>query len=434
MLLPVAVFAQLRVATWNITVYSGGRTQAFQTALYGEFEGRRLAPDVLTVQEILSQSAVNEFLALLNAAPGSPGDWAAATFVNGPDTDSACFYRTSKLTLLATFIAASGGTSSTNQPRNTMRYDFRLKGYSGEHATFSYYSVHMKAGTSSTDQQRRLVEATNIADDIASLPAARGKIVGGDLNIQNSNQQAYQHLTRSQNNFGPVIDPIATPGSWDNNSAFRFVHTQDPISQMDSRYDQILLSPNLYDGQGLDYIGQQNVVFSTSTWNDPNHSYRCWGNDGTTYNVPIKTTGNSMVGPIIAQALKDSVTTSGHLPVLLELIAPAKMRLSNNELMFGKMSLGETRQIYLDVYDVGNRTAFGFAGVRPLQPSFSTPTEVQVDGGTRIPFERGYPTRYWFSYTATSSGTKTGTVTLNSNDPEQPTVELPYTAIVSPSS
>ena len=39
--------AQLRVATWNISFYGGGRGTDIRTAVYGVFEGRSLAPDVL---------------------------------------------------------------------------------------------------------------------------------------------------------------------------------------------------------------------------------------------------------------------------------------------------------------------------------------------------------------------------------------------------
>lgn len=72
----------LRVATWNVTNYSSGRIAAFSNAIYAEFEGRSMSPDIIIGQEFLSQSGVNNFLNILNTAPGSPGDWAAGPFVN----------------------------------------------------------------------------------------------------------------------------------------------------------------------------------------------------------------------------------------------------------------------------------------------------------------------------------------------------------------
>jgi hypothetical protein len=422
--------AQLRVGTWNVTNYSSGRVSAFQTSIYGEFQGRKFAPDVFIGQEFLSQAGVTAFLSILNTAPNSPGDWAAATFIDGPDTDSAFFYRTSKVTFLGQVIAAAGSSGTSGQPRNTMRYDFRLKGYSSERATISAYSVHLKSGTASTDLSRRLLEVNNIISNANALPSGRSRMVAGDLNIQNASQTAYQTLTRSVNNFGPFIDPIASPGSWDNNNAYRFIHTQDPVGQMDSRYDQILLSPDLVDGVGMDYIGVQNLVYSTTTWNDPNHSYRCWGNDGSSYNVPMTVTGNTMVGSVIAQALVDATPANGHLPVFLDIKAPAKMRLSETSIDFGKMVVGETVSVPLDVYDDGDRVLWGANGIAALTHNVTVPTGVVRDGGRRILFARGKPIRYQISYTATSAGAKSGTVTVTSNDPDQLTVSLPYTASV----
>jgi len=59
---PWLASAQLRIANWNVTNYSSGRVSAFQTAIYGVFQGRSMAPDVLIGQEFLSAAGVNAFL------------------------------------------------------------------------------------------------------------------------------------------------------------------------------------------------------------------------------------------------------------------------------------------------------------------------------------------------------------------------------------
>jgi hypothetical protein len=197
----------------------------------------------------------------------------------------------------------------------------------------------MKAGSTSSDQSRRLVESQRIRDNAQgldtnpsngvndALPAGYNFALVGDFNIQTSTQAAYQELVGSQaNNAGRFFDPINTPGSWNNSSAYRFVHTQNPNADMDDRLDFILVSASLIDGGGIDYIGNSALAYSTSTWNDPNHSYRVWGNDGTSYGAGITVSGNTMVGATIAQAIKDSVggsATGGHLPVFLDLTLPA---------------------------------------------------------------------------------------------------------------
>lgn len=173
--------AQLRVCTWNVTNYSSGRVAqfgeaTFGEAIYGVFEGRSLAPDVLIEQEFLSSTGVTNFLNILNTAPGSPGDWAAAPFVNGNDTDNAFFYRTSRVDFLGGFVIVEGA-GPPEQPRDTNRYDVRLKEYSSEAATISCYSSHMKAGSGSSDQARRLIQAERIRDDAELLPMGRALLL-----------------------------------------------------------------------------------------------------------------------------------------------------------------------------------------------------------------------------------------------------------------
>ncbi|MEC9373165.1 MAG: hypothetical protein VYC34_04945, partial [Planctomycetota bacterium] len=339
--------AQLRVATWNVTNYSGGRVAEFQTSIYGAFEGRSLAPDVLIGQEFLSQSGVNQFLAILNTAPGSPGDWAAAPFINGPDTDNAFFYRTSRVELLSTTVIATGGPAP-NHPRDVNRYDIRPVGYSGDGAVIACYSSHMKAGSGSTDQQRRLLEAQRIRDDAAALPQAWSFVLGGDFNIQSSGQAAYVELTTAGD--GRFWDPIATPGSWNNNGSYAIVHTQDPSGAggMDDRHDQLLLSTHLVDSVAMEYVGNPTIPYSTTTWNDPNHSYRAWGNDGTSYNVALTVSGNTMVGPDIAQALRVTAGGGGHLPVVLDLLVPG--RLDAPEVIdFGNVMVGDPAEAVIEV-------------------------------------------------------------------------------------
>ena len=318
----------LRIATWNVTDYTGGRVSDFQTALYGAFNGKSLSPDVLVGQEFASASAANSFLNILNTAPGSPGDWSMAPYINGPDTNSELFYRNSKVTYLDT-VTVNPTTGTTDQPRNTYRYDVRV-GSGADAQLLDIYSVHLKSSNTASDMNRRLIETNRIRANANTLNANPQNpfvnfIVAGDYNIETSTEPAYQALVGSQsNNMGRFFDPIDSPGTWNDNSAYKFLHTQDPTSQMDDRYDQILMSQSLFDGKGLDYIGDPTKPFSATTWNDPNHSYRVWGNDGSSFDTKLTIAGNQEVGGSIAQALFDSVGTGnfvdnggtgGHLPV-----------------------------------------------------------------------------------------------------------------------
>jgi len=317
-----AQFGSLRIATWNVTDYGGpgARDADFQNVFYGAFEGRQFAPDVLLGQEFLSQSAVNSFVTLLNTAAGSPGDWAAAPFLNGPDTDSAFFYRAGKIAYQGTSTVSLGSPGASELPRNTYRYDVQVLGDS-DGSRLSLYSSHM--ASQGNPVARRLAEAQRIRDDAENLPAGTHFLLGGDLNVTSSGDSAYAELTGAQaSDAGRFFDPIGTPGSWNNNPAYRFVHTQAPGAGgggMDDRFDFLLTSASLGDGSGLDYAGFFGTPYSTTTWDDPNHSYRAWGNDGTSFNETLTVTGNQMVGASVARSLVNTATNGGHLPVFMDL-------------------------------------------------------------------------------------------------------------------
>jgi hypothetical protein len=430
--LPMAAAqAQLRVASWNVTNYSGGRTAEFQTAIYGVFNGRALAPDVLIGQEFLSQSGVNGFLSLLNTAPGSPGDWAAAVFTDGADTDNAFFYRTTRVDFVAATVIAVGSSDTNNQPRDTDRYDIRPEGYAGATSTIGMYSAHMKAQGGTNDAGRRLIEAQRIRDNAegvdtngagSGLPAGYHFLLGGDTNVQTSTAPEYVELVGSQpNNAGRFFDPISTPGSWNNNAAFRFVHTQDPAGGggMDDRHDQILLSASLVDGQGMEYLGNPAIPYSTSTWDDPNHSYRAWGNDGTSFNLALTISGNQFVGPSIAQALVTSAQSSGHLPVVLNLRVPPKVD-SDAAVDFGQVALGATAEQPVSVTNIGDVALWTAAGIADLSYTLSASAGFSAPGGSFVEAAGGGSNSHLLAMDTSSAGPKNGTLTILSNAPEQP--------------
>ncbi len=355
----------LRVVTWNVSAYKAAgtdpRNSAFQTAIYGVNPANSLSmsPDVFIGQEFNDQASVDSFLNnVLNAAPGSPGDWAAAPFVLTPGGgagnagESAFFYRTSKVSYLSTAtVNPSSSLGTSGQPRNTYRYDVEMKGSSGALSgeKIGMYSVHMKSSTGATNENRRQVEADNIRRNAqgtdtngagSKLPAGYHFLMAGDTNMNRSTEAGFTTLTGATYNAsagGKLFDPINTPGSWDGSASFKFVHTQDPRgtgsggSGMNSRFDMILLSESLKSG-ALTYVGNPSLAYSTSTWNDPNHSYRVWGNDGTqALNGQITTSGNAMVGTTIANAIVNTIPgtvaggallsgTGGHLPVFLDLV------------------------------------------------------------------------------------------------------------------
>lgn len=386
--------------------------------MFESFSGRSLRPDLLVCQEILTSTALNNLVAAMNSAPGSPADYAAAPFVDGPDTDSAFVYRTSLFDLIATVTVAVGG-NAPNHPRNIMRYDVRLKDYASDGGTLSLYSSHMKSGTTQSDVDRRLLEAQRIRTNAQSLP--RPFLIGGDFNIQSSTDPSYTELTGSKaNNAGRFFDPIGTPGSWNNNSSFRFVHTQDPIGAggMDDRFDFILLNNGLVDTDGFDYLGNAGIPYSTTTWNDPNHSYRSWGNDGSSYNGALAVGSNTMVGPNIAQALIDLCRGAGHLPVLLDLRVPPEVD-SPTVIDFGTVRASATHARLFPVTNSGLTSRWGNNGVADLRYTLSA-TGAFVGPGGQFSAAANSSNRHLLVLDASTPGLKTGTLTIQSNAPDEP--------------
>ena len=162
------------------------------------------------------------------------------------------------------------------------------------------YAVHLKSGTASSDRNQRTTEAALLRADADALgSAALGNLIYlGDFNWQRSSEGAWGNLTAS-GGAGRGFDPINSPGDWHDNAAFLGIHTQDPSSQMDDRFDVQLMGGTLFDGLGLDYA---------------EGSYRAVGNDGTHLLNTAITTGTGSPVDVLS-----SLASFDHLPVVSEL-------------------------------------------------------------------------------------------------------------------
>jgi endonuclease/exonuclease/phosphatase family metal-dependent hydrolase len=433
--------AQIRVATWNLTEYDGAaaRTAAFQTSIFAEFSGRSMRPDVIVIQEVESAAAATAFLSLLNSASGSSGTWAQATFFNGPSTDSQCYYRTDKLDLLGTVVAVTG----TGFPieRHIMRYHLRPDGFTSTGASFYLFSCHLKASNTVPDADQRNQEAAAWRASAETLPAGSNFIFAGDFNFYGTatlTEPAWGTLTNSTgNNNGRVFDPINKYAGW-SGSSNSAVHTQSPTSSwggMDDRFDMLLVSASLINGGGLDYIGNPNVAMTTN-WNDPNHSYRVWGNDGASYNTTIRTTTNAMVGGTIAQALLDHFAGTGsapHLPVYFDLFAPAKGS-APASIDFGTVNVGSLAQMMLTVTNVTPVATFSRpgdgSGIDALTYTLSGASGFTAPAGTFNEPAGGGGNMHVITMNTATPGTKNGMVTISSDDPDVPSRVVMMTGVV----
>ena len=280
---------QHTIMTYNILNYPFTDTTARNLHFRTIFEN--IQPDILVVQEIVSQASVDSFLTkILNQ---SASGYAAGTFINGNDLDRALYYKSN----LFTFIS--------NTPIHTTLRDineFKIKHIaSGD--TLVIFAVHLKANVE--DSLARAAEVDSLRKKTNALPPNSNFIVLGDFNIYGSNELAYQKL-KNQSLPGYFVDPLNLSGTW-NNSSYSQYHTQSPRTRafgdgatggLDDRFDMILMSQEIMNSGGITFVSG---------------TYHTYGNDGNHFNDSINQPPNTAVGQVIANALHYA---TDHLPVI----------------------------------------------------------------------------------------------------------------------
>ncbi len=383
----------VRVCTYNILNFPGStgtaRVPYFRTVI------EEIDADVLVVQEILSQSGVNQFLNdVMNHS--TPGLYAAGPFVDGPDTDNALFYKPSVVDLVS-------HSEISTALRNISEYVLRPVGYTSTEAEFRVYSLHLKAGSTTTDKSKRLAEATILRNHLNDLTGGSSFISAGDYNIRASTESAYQKLVGSEaDNDGRLKDPINTPGNWHDNSYYADIHTQSPRTTqfgggatggMDDRFDILLISYGLDDGEGMDFISGTQVSF---------------GNDGLHFNMAINAGTNYAVSPEVADALHEA---ADHLPLYADFQLPAQLD-APTVLAFESVILGSAAVLPLDIANSATAPA------DELSYSLSIPAGYSGSAG---PFElnEGQSSAHDITMDTSTTGHKSGTLDVDSDDPDR---------------
>ncbi len=329
---PAAPASAVRLMCHNLLNWSGSSGVA--RVPYMRAIVRGVGPDLVVVQEMIDQAGVDLYRdQVLNFR--EPGQWASATFTNGPDTDNALFYRTSRIEVL-------GAVEVPTTLRNASRYHLRLVGYTGSGAEFYLYSFHLKSSTGSTNEQQRLSEMQVFRANAESLPPGSLILFAGDYNVYSGNEPAFQHALASiGQNIGRMKDPINRVGAWSSNTAFADVHTQSPRNTsfgggatggMDDRFDFILTSYNWSDGQGFELLAPTYTAYG----NDGQH---CCNSalDGPLSSNPTGPPANLAVGVAQADSIKQA---SDHLPVFADLSVPSRLGLPIAFHDFGTVIVG----------------------------------------------------------------------------------------------
>lgn len=265
-----------------------------------------LSPDIFVACEVQTAAGASTILNnSLNVFGAS--NYAMATFIEDGSLNNSMYYNTDKLTLKSqdrietTPRAIDHYVLYANDPNLGVYYD----------TTFiEVYMSHLKAGSGGSNEVIRADQTQMLMDYIATRPLSSNHFFCGDLNVYSSFEDGYQNLIT-----GPLalVDPINSPGNWNNNSSFSNVHTQSTRTSLnydcgskgglDDRFDQILVSQNVMTGSdSLKYL---------------NNSYDAVGNDGNHFNSNLLSGSNSQYPDSVVNAL---YYMSDHLPVVLKAV------------------------------------------------------------------------------------------------------------------
>jgi hypothetical protein len=290
------------LVSYNILKYPGStyeRWDTFQTIMRYE------QPDLIMVNELKSASGADT---LLDSALVPIKPYKRAKFYDGPYSDNMLFYDSTLFTLY-------GQYQIPTDLRDISRYIVYLNDpnlSSHNDTTFlDLFSVHLKAGNSSSDENKRAAEADTLMNHLDSLPADRNIVVGGDYNFYNASEPAWDTLMGP--NVNPLNDPLDSAGDWHENSKFEGLHTQSTRTSgcdgtgpgatggLDDRFDF-----NLIDDDVLN--GTQRITYLPGT-------YWAMGNDGNHLNECITSAPNDTLPDSVLVALQNM---SDHLPVRTE--------------------------------------------------------------------------------------------------------------------
>jgi len=308
--------AQLRIVNYNTLDSPTGPDDANHAAIFSAIatqsvNGITRRPDLVILQEQTTASAT-AVASILNASFGvSTYNVSVPTGQSNLDRQ-AFVYNAASLTL-------TSSVSVFTAYRPVIRGQFNVVGY--QNASFTAYGLHLM----SSDPIGRAAQTAAMranSDSFGSINA----IYAGDYNVDSSDELSYQNVLTP--GIGAGFDPLNQPGIWASNPSFAAIHTQstriDSINNgagggVDDRFDIQLATAELMDNDGLAYIGP-------NASGAPAHSYRTFGNVGTTYNKNINDPVNTSQPIAVLNALYNA---SDHLPVVADYQLPAKLSVTS---------------------------------------------------------------------------------------------------------
>jgi exonuclease III len=391
-------WAQLRVVNYNVAEVRTGFTTIFDAIATEARAGIARRPDVLALQENSNVASATESIrTTLNTLYGitsyARGNLDVGSSGAGRPT---VVYNSSTLQLISEVGVAT--VSGSGAARQTLRVQFRPKDYTAA-ADFYVYISHFKASDTTTDANRRGVEAAEIRANADALGASAHIIYTGDLNLYDSSTEpAWTNLTAAGN--GQAFDPVNRVGNWADNNSFKDVHTQSPatvsayggqvLGGMDNRFDFQLVTNDFQDNEGLSYVPG---------------TYRAFGNNGT-HNLNNPITSGTGAAPAVLTAL---TTSSDHIPVIADYQIPARMTVSTVSFSGSRILRNAVATAQLTVTNSAAVTVA--AGADELD--FNANGTGSVTGSlTDIAQPLGPARTVSFPLTTSTAGNRTGSITV----------------------
>lgn len=220
------------------------------------------------------------------------------------------FFNTKKLALISQQI------HPTNY-RDINQYSFRLNTQEAETEPIylEVFVTHLKSSTGTANQQARLGMVEVFTQALEDLNPNSYVLFAGDFNLYTSSEPAYQKIL-SLDNAIQMVDPINTPGSWNNNANFTHVHTQSTrlsnsgfgsganagaSGGMDDRFDFIMMSNNFNTSSEFYYVED---------------TYKAYGNNGNCFDKSINSEDCS--GEYSFELRDNLYWMSDHTPVVMQ--------------------------------------------------------------------------------------------------------------------
>ena len=268
-----------------------------------------IQPDIFAVNEMSKSEDIQQRMLVNNLNINGINHYRMADYINVAQSYlvNQLYYNSTKLILHSHTIA-----QSHIRDIDVYKLYYRSDDLNeGDTAFIVCVVAHLKAGNNSSNAAVRSYMVLNSMNYLEGVDNSANYLYMGDFNVYTSDEEAYQLLLNPDSEL-KFYDPIDMPGDWNNNSTYRFIHTQSTHANqngcashggMDDRFDQILITQNILDGS-------KDVQYITET-------YKAIGQDGEHYNKSINDPPLNQSAP---QEVIDALYgSSDHLPVVLKL-------------------------------------------------------------------------------------------------------------------